>query len=59
MKFKKGLRLIALILMILLACALPVPMTTYKRDNLPKDLVEYVKQKEDDDEEDSETKVLS
>ncbi len=59
MKLKRGLRLIGLILMIALACVLPVPMTNYKRDNLPKDLIEYVEEKEDEDDEDSETKVLS
>jgi len=57
MNLKKGLRLAALILLIALACALPVPITTYRKDNLPKYLTEQVEQKSDE-EEDTETKEL-
>ncbi|MDD7886474.1 hypothetical protein [Flavivirga sp. 57AJ16] len=47
---KKALRLFALILMIALASVLPVPMTFYKKDHLPKYTIELVDKKEDDNE---------
>ncbi|MDT0559312.1 hypothetical protein RM697_11665 [Ichthyenterobacterium sp. W332] len=51
MNFKKAMRLAALILLIALACVLPVPITTYRKDNLPKHLIENVDIKEEDDKE--------
>ncbi len=53
MKIKRTLRLIALIFIIALACAIPVPMTFKQKDNLPKDLIEQVEKKEDDEDEDT------
>ncbi len=53
MKIKRILRLFALVLMIGLACVLPVPMTFYRKDELPKNLIEKVEledEKEDDEE---------
>ena len=53
MKIKRVLRLFALVLMIGLACVLPVPMTLYRKDSLPKNLIERVEleeEKEDDEE---------
>lgn len=53
MKIKRMLRLLALALMIGLACVLPVPMTVYRKDELPKNLIEKVEleeEKEDDEE---------
>lgn len=53
MKIKRMLRLFALMLMIGLACILPVPMTLYRKDELPKNLIEKVEleeEKEDDEE---------
>ncbi|WP_332243881.1 hypothetical protein [Flavivirga spongiicola] len=47
---KKALRLFALILMIALASVLPVPITFYKKDNLPKYTIELVEKKDDDTE---------
>jgi len=43
--------------MIALASVLPVPMTFYAKDQLPKHLIERVDKKEEEDEED-ETKAL-
>ena len=53
MKIKRILRLFALALMISLACVLPVSMTLYRKDELPKNLIEKVEleeEKEDDEE---------
>ena len=52
MKIKKTLRLIALIFLIFLACIVPFPMKFSRKDNLPKDLIENVEIKEEDDDED-------
>ncbi|WP_353779804.1 hypothetical protein [Winogradskyella sp. 3972H.M.0a.05] len=52
MTIKKGLRLLALVLLIALACVMPFPITTYRKDNLPKHLIEQVEQKKEDEEED-------
>jgi len=48
--FKRFLRLSALALMIALASVLPVPITFYRKDDLPKFLIEQLDQKEDEDE---------
>jgi hypothetical protein len=47
--FKRFLRLLALALMIALASVLPVPITFYKKDDLPKFLIEQLDHKEDED----------
>ncbi len=52
MKIKRSLRLILLMLMIGLACVLPVPMTIYRKDELPKNLIEQIDTKEVEAEED-------
>ena len=52
MNLKKTLRLIALIFMVFLACIVPFPMKFTQKDNLPKDLIEQVELKEDDEDED-------
>ena len=46
--FKKGLRLMVLILMIALASVLPVTITFYRKDNLPKYLIEQIDNNEDE-----------
>lgn len=46
--FKRILRLIALLLIIALASILPVPITFYRKDNLPKYLIEQIDAKEDE-----------
>jgi len=51
-KLKRILKLFALLLMIGLASILPVPITFYRKDDLPKYLIEQVDTKEDDIEED-------
>jgi len=45
--FKKLLRLFALIIMIALASILPVPITFYRKDNLPKYLIEQIDKNDD------------
>jgi len=45
------MRLFALALMIALACVLPVPMSIYKKDDLPKNLIERIEQDEDKEDE--------
>jgi len=47
---KKGLRLLALVLIIALASVLPVPINFYRKDNFPKYTIEQIDTKEDDDE---------
>ena len=47
--FKKGLRLIALALIIGLACVLPVPINFYRKDNLPKYTIEQIDTKDDNE----------
>lgn len=49
--FKKGLRLLALALIIALASVLPVPINFYRKDNLPKYTIEQIDIKEDDEDE--------
>lgn len=44
--------MIALILMIGLACILPVPITFTRKDNLPKYLIEQLDSKNDKEEDD-------
>ncbi len=56
MNIKRVLRLLALALMIGLACILPVPMTLYRKDELPKNLIEKVELEEE--KEDEEEKAL-
>lgn len=48
--FKRTLRLVALILIIALASVLPVPITFYRKDNLPKYLIEQIDTKDDETE---------
>lgn len=49
MKIKRILRLLALILMIALASVLPVPLIFYKKDKMPKYLLEQIDKKKDED----------
>ena len=51
MNIKRLVRLCALALFIALACILPVPMTFYKKDHLPKITIEQVDKKEEDEDE--------
>ena len=46
--FKRSLRLLALILMIALASVLPVPISFYRKNDLPKYLIEQIDTKEDE-----------
>ncbi|MBC3847318.1 hypothetical protein H8K90_13050 [Winogradskyella echinorum] len=52
MKIKKTLRFTALIFMIVLACLVPFPLKFSSKDNLPKNLIEHIDIKEDDENED-------
>lgn len=45
---KKTLRLFALVIMIALASILPVPVTFYRKDNLPNFKIEQIDKKRDD-----------
>jgi hypothetical protein len=56
MKLKRVIRLIVLMLMISLACILPVPLPLYKKDDLPKNLIERVEK--DEEKEDDEEKAI-
>ena len=58
MKIKRILRLIALALLIGMACILPVPITFTKKDNLPKYLIEQIDTKENDDNEKDVTELF-
>jgi hypothetical protein len=58
MKIKRTLRLIALALLIGMACILPVPITFTKKDNFPKHLIEQIDTKENDNEEEKDIKEL-
>lgn len=49
---KKFIRLSAFLLMIALASVLPVPITFYKRDNLPKYVIEQIDTKDDETKDD-------
>ncbi len=42
----------ALVFMIFLACIVPFPMKLTRKDNLPKDLIEYVELKENEEDDD-------
>lgn len=53
MKFKRVMRLLALAVIITLASFLPVPITFYRKDNLPKYTIEKIDTKEDDTEKDN------
>ena len=48
MKIKRLLRLLALMLMIAMASILPVPITFFNKDKLPKFVIEQIDKKEDD-----------
>ncbi len=52
MNFKRIMRLVALAILIALASFLPVPITFFRKDNLPKHPIEMVDTKEDDTEKD-------
>jgi len=52
MKFKRFLRLLALALLIAMASIIPIPITFYNKDKLPKYLIEQIDTKEDDAEQD-------
>ncbi|WP_282040719.1 hypothetical protein [Winogradskyella flava] len=52
MKIKKKLRLLALIVMIFLACLVPFPLRFTSKDNLPKNLIENVEIKDDEEDDD-------
>ena len=52
MKIKKTIRLIALIFMICLACLVPFPLKLSSKDNLPKNLIENVEKKENEEDKD-------
>lgn len=58
MKFKRFLRLLALILMVAIAAAIPVPFKFAYKDDLPKNLSEQVDTKEEDDEEDEQKYIM-
>lgn len=45
-------RLLALVVIIALASVLPVPITLYRKDNLPKYTIEKIDTKEEDTEKD-------
>lgn len=53
MKIKRLLRLLALILMIAMASILPVPITFFNKDKLPKFVIEQIDKKEEDSEKDN------
>ena len=50
MKIKRILRLLALVFMIGLACILPIAMTFFRKDDLPKNLIEQIDINENEDE---------
>lgn len=53
MKIKRLLRLLALVLMIAMASIIPVPITFFNKDKLPKFVIEQIdKKKEDTEKED-------
>ena len=52
MKIKRILRQFILALMIALACILPVPITLFKKDALPKNLIEKVELEEETENDD-------
>lgn len=50
MKIKRILRLLALILMIAMASILPVPISFFNKDKLPKFVIEQIDDKDEDSE---------
>ena len=52
MKFKKVLRTTAWIILLVMACMIPLPITFTKKDNLPKYLIEQIDTKDNEEEED-------
>lgn len=58
MKLKRYLRLIALILVIAMAAALPVPMKFAYKDELPRNLQEQVDTKEEDEEDNEQDFIM-
>ncbi len=50
MKIKRLLRLLALVLMIAMASILPVPITFFNKDKLPKFVIEQIDEKDEDTE---------
>jgi len=52
MKTKRFLRFLALIFMIAMATELPIPLIFYKKDKMPKYLLEQIDKKEEEDESD-------
>ena len=50
--FKRVLRLLALVFMIGLATILPVPITYYSKDNMPKFKIEQIDKKQEDENKD-------
>ena len=53
MKIERFLRRFALLFLIGLACILPVPMVHYRKDDLPKHLIEQLEEKQEDKEKDN------
>lgn len=51
MTFKRLMRLVILALIIAFASILPMPITFYRKDHLPKDLIEHVENTEEEDNE--------
>ncbi len=50
MKIKRLMRLLALALLIGLACILPLPMTFSRKDDMPKYLIEQIDKNENNNE---------
>ncbi|WP_412986340.1 hypothetical protein [Pontimicrobium sp. IMCC45349] len=51
MTFKRLMRLIILAFIIAFASILPMPITFYRKDHLPKNLIEHVENIEEEDDE--------
>ena len=58
MKIKRFLRLLALALLIAMASVLPIPITFYNKDKLPKYLIEQIDTKEDEAEQEDIKEIL-
>ncbi len=52
MNFKKTLRLLAWLMLLVIACIVPVPITFTKKDKLPKYLIEQIDTKDEDENQD-------
>lgn len=52
MKIKRFIRLLSLILLVAIASVLPVPLIFYKKDKMPKYLLEQIDKKEEENEDD-------